>query len=62
MYDGTIASLRRVKDDVREVAQGFECGISLENFDDIKEGDVIEAYVIEQVERDIAGEVPATTA
>ncbi len=44
VFDGTIASLKRFKEDVREVEQGFECGIGLENFNDIKTGDVIEAY------------------
>jgi translation initiation factor IF-2 len=51
VYDGRIATLRRFKDDVREVQAGFECGITLENFMDIKEGDVIEAYEKAQVER-----------
>jgi len=49
VYEGTIASLRRFKEDVTEVKEGFECGIALERFNDIKEGDVIEAYVIEKV-------------
>ncbi|GBC77128.1 Translation initiation factor IF-2 [bacterium HR08] len=49
IYEGTIASLRRFKDDVTEVKEGFECGLALEKFNDIKEGDVIEAYVIEKV-------------
>src|SRR5688500_2626408 len=44
VYDGTIASLRRFKDDVREVREGFECGIGIENFNDLKVGDVIEVY------------------
>lgn len=44
VFDGTLASLKRFKDDVREVEQGFECGIGLENFNDVKVGDVIEAY------------------
>lgn len=48
-WDGNIASLRRFKDDVSEVREGFECGISLENFNDIKVGDQIEAYVVERV-------------
>jgi translation initiation factor IF-2 len=43
-----IDSLRRFKDDVREVAEGFECGIGLERFNDIKEGDIIEAFVMEE--------------
>jgi len=51
IYDTTIASLRRVKDDVREVQEGFECGILVENFNDVKEGDVLEAYETRQVER-----------
>jgi translation initiation factor IF-2 len=51
IYETTIASLRRVKDDVREVQEGFECGILLENFNDVKEGDVLEAYETKQVER-----------
>jgi translation initiation factor IF-2 len=51
IYDGTIASLRRFKEDVREVREGFECGISIENFNDLKVGDVIESYRTEQVAR-----------
>ena len=51
VYDGRIGSLRRFKDDVREVAAGMECGIVLENYPDPKEGDVIEAYEIRQVEQ-----------
>jgi translation initiation factor IF-2 len=49
--DYAIDSLRRVKDDVKEVARGMECGIKLVNFNDIKEGDVLEAYKIEEVAR-----------
>jgi translation initiation factor IF-2 len=48
-WEGNIGSLRRFKDDVSEVREGFECGISLENFNDIKVGDQIEAYVVERV-------------
>ncbi len=48
-WEGNIASLRRFKDDVSEVREGFECGISLENFNDVKIGDQIEAYVVERV-------------
>ena len=44
IWKGSIASLRRFKDDVREVREGFECGIGLENFQDLKPGDVIETY------------------
>lgn len=51
VYEGKIDSLKRYKDDVREVAQGYECGISLDNYNDIKEGDTIEAFVMETVER-----------
>jgi translation initiation factor IF-2 len=51
IHDGAIGSLRRFKDDVREVASGFECGIGLENYNDIKEGDLIEAYLIREVAR-----------
>jgi len=50
IYDGTIASLQRFKDSVREVASGYECGITFEKWQDIKEGDVIEAFVMEQIE------------
>ncbi|MFN2388703.1 MAG: translation initiation factor IF-2 [Actinomycetota bacterium] len=49
VYDTTIASLRRFKDDQREVAAGFECGIGLEGFQDIKEGDIIESYEVREV-------------
>jgi translation initiation factor IF-2 len=51
VYDGRIGTLRRFKDDVREVQAGFECGVTLENFMDVKEGDVIEVYEKAQVER-----------
>jgi translation initiation factor IF-2 len=51
VYDGTLASLKRFKEDVREVREGFECGIGVENFNDIKVGDLIEAYRIEEVAR-----------
>jgi translation initiation factor IF-2 len=49
VWDGRIASLRRIKDDVKEVTSGFECGISLEGFQDVKQGDAIEAYEIQEV-------------
>jgi translation initiation factor IF-2 len=49
VYEGEISSLRRFKDDVREVATGYECGITLEKFNDVKEGDIIEAYIMEQI-------------
>jgi translation initiation factor IF-2 len=51
VFEGEIDALKRFKDDAKEVAQGYECGISLEKFNDIKEGDTIEAYVMETVER-----------
>ena len=51
VYDGKIASLRRFKDDVKSVKSGYECGIGLENFQDIKPGDQLEGYRIEQVAR-----------
>jgi translation initiation factor IF-2 len=51
IYEGKIESLKRFKDDVREVANGFECGIGVERFNDIKEGDIIEAFVMEEVKR-----------
>jgi translation initiation factor IF-2 len=55
IYDGAIASLRRFKDDVKEVRDGFECGIGVENFNDIKVGDVLECYKKEQVARTLSG-------
>jgi translation initiation factor IF-2 len=58
VYDGTVSSLRRFKDDVREVREGFECGIGIENFNDIKVGDVLEFYRQESVARTLA---PATS-
>ncbi len=54
VYTGRIASLRRFKDDVREVNEGFECGIGLEHFQDVHEGDVIEAYEIREVARSLS--------
>ncbi len=48
-WEGNIGSLRRFKEDVSEVRDGFECGISLENFNDVKVGDQIEAYIVERV-------------
>ncbi|MBI1966818.1 MAG: translation initiation factor IF-2 [Gemmatimonadetes bacterium] len=53
VYDGTLASLKRFKDDAREVREGFECGIGVENFNDLKVGDLIEAYRIEEVARSL---------
>ncbi len=53
IYDGEIASLRRFNDDVREVAAGFECGIVLRDFQDVKEGDELEVYATRKVEREL---------
>ena len=52
IHEGKIASLKRFKDDVREVAQGYECGIGIENYNDIKEDDVIECFTMEEIKRD----------
>ncbi len=49
IYEGELSGLKRFKDDVKEVAKGYECGMSIVNYNDIKEGDVIEAYVMEQI-------------
>jgi translation initiation factor IF-2 len=59
VYDGNIGSLRRFKDDVKEVREGFECGIGIENFNDIKVGDVIECYRKEQIARTLASTASA---
>ena len=50
IYEGKISSLKRFKDDVREVAEGYECGIGIERFNDIKVGDYLEAYEMQEVE------------
>ena len=49
MFEGTMASLRRFKDDVKEVATGYECGIGLEGYSDIKDGDLMEIFKVEEV-------------
>ncbi|MCL4510175.1 MAG: translation initiation factor IF-2 [Bacteroidetes bacterium] len=54
VYEGTIASLKRFKDDVRDVEEGYECGVSLENYNDIKVGDTIEAFVKVETQRTLA--------
>jgi len=59
VYDGVIGSLRRFKDDVKEVREGFECGIGIENFNDLKIGDVIECYRKEQVARTLTSTATA---
>ena len=51
ILESTLASLKRFKDDVKEVAQGFECGLSIERFNDLKEGDIVEAFKMEEVKR-----------
>ncbi len=51
IYEGKMGSLRRFKDDVKEVSSGYECGITIENYNDIKESDIIEGYIMEEVER-----------
>ena len=51
IHDGKLASLKRFKDDAKEVAKGYECGIQIEKYNDIKEGDIIEAYILEEVKR-----------
>jgi translation initiation factor IF-2 len=51
VWDGKIASLKRFKDDVRDVAEGFECGISLEGYNDIKEKDILECYEVEEIKQ-----------
>ena len=51
IHDGHLATLKRFKDDVKEVGKGFECGMQIENYNDIKEGDIIEVYVMEEIKR-----------
>jgi translation initiation factor IF-2 len=60
VYSGGISSLRRFKDDVREVDSGYECGIGLENFNDVKAGDVIEAFKIVEIKRKLGATAVAT--
>jgi len=63
IYDTSISQLKRFKDDAREVTEGFECGILLEGYNDLKEGDILEAYETKQVERtDLAEAVRAPVA
>jgi translation initiation factor IF-2 len=54
VYTGTLSSLKRFKDDVREVREGLECGIGIENFNDLKAGDRIESYRMEEIKRTLA--------
>ena len=51
IHEGVLSSLKRFKDDVKEVASGYECGCGFENFNDIKEGDVFEAFVMEEIKQ-----------
>jgi translation initiation factor IF-2 len=53
IHEGALESLKRFKDDAKEVAEGYECGIGVDNFNDIKEGDIIEAYIMEEVKRQL---------
>ena len=53
IYDGRIASLRRLKDDVKEVAAGYECGVRLEDYNHLKVGDVVESYILEEVKAEL---------
>jgi translation initiation factor IF-2 len=62
IHETSIAQLKRFKDDVREVAEGFECGILLDGFNDVKEGDVLEVYETREVERTDLSEAPASPA
>ena len=55
VYDGEFGSLKRFKDDVKEVREGFECGIGIANFNDVKVGDVVECYQVEEVARTLEG-------
>ena len=51
IHEGKLASLKRFKDDAKEVSKGFECGVQIEKYNDIKEGDIIEAYILEEIKR-----------
>ncbi|WP_163101544.1 translation initiation factor IF-2 [Peribacillus alkalitolerans] len=51
VYEGEVDALKRFKDDAKEVSQGYECGITIKNYNDLKEGDIIEAYIMEEIER-----------
>ena len=60
VYDGEIGSLKRFKDDAKEVKEGFECGIGISNFNDVKVGDVIETYQVEEIARTLASSAQAS--
>jgi translation initiation factor IF-2 len=51
VYTGTLGSLKRFKDDVKEVSSGYDCGLNIDNFNDIKVGDIVEAYEIVEIKR-----------
>jgi len=53
IYEGKLESLKRFKDDVKEVVHGYECGLALEKFNDIQEGDMIEAFTTEAIKREL---------
>jgi translation initiation factor IF-2 len=53
VYEGKLASLRRFKDDVKEVVENYECGIGIKDFNDVKEGDIIEAFTMEEIPREL---------
>jgi len=53
IYEGKLTSLKRFKDDVKEVVEGYECGIGVKDFNDLKEGDIIEAYIMEEIAREL---------
>jgi translation initiation factor IF-2 len=55
IHEGTLKTLKRFKDEVREVQKGYECGMAFESYDDIKEGDVIEAFEMETTARTLGG-------
>ena len=54
IYEGKVDSLKRFKDDAKDVAQGYECGLTLDNYQDVREGDMIEAYTTEEIKRELA--------
>ena len=62
IFDGKMSSLRRFKDDAKEVATGFECGIGIENYNDLKPGDIIEAYQIELITPELVDSLMAVKA
>ena len=53
VFDGKVSSLRRFKEDVKEVQSGYECGITIENFNDVKQGDVFELYKLEEIKQEL---------